>query len=190
MKEIQEIAERLKGIREMEEISTAEMAECAGISENEYIHYESGKKDFTFTLLYNCAKKLGIDITELLLGKSPNLSEYSIVRAGYGMKLKRREGFEYLHVAQYMKNRIAEPFVVTAPYIEEEQDKEIHLSSHKGLYPGRQPEMQHKRQYRNSARRRLLVLRQRKPARNDCDGRRKMRVPCNRYGKMSKKDKG
>lgn len=132
MKDIQEIAERLKGIREMEEISTAEMAECAGISENEYIDYESGKKDFTFTLLYNCAKKLGIDITELLLGKSPNLSEYSIVRAGYGMKLKRREGFEYLHVAQYMKNRIAEPFVVTAPYIEEEQDKEIHLSSHKG----------------------------------------------------------
>lgn len=56
MKEIQEIAERLKGIREMEEISTAEMAECAGISENEYINYESGKKDFTFTLLYNCAK--------------------------------------------------------------------------------------------------------------------------------------
>ena len=54
MKEIQEIAERLKGIREMEEISTAEMAECAGISENEYIDYESGKKDFTFTLLYNC----------------------------------------------------------------------------------------------------------------------------------------
>ena len=64
MKEIQEIAERLKGIREMEEISTAEMAECAGISENEYIDYESGKKDFTFTLLYNCAKKLGIDIAE------------------------------------------------------------------------------------------------------------------------------
>lgn len=106
MKEIQEIAERLKGIREMEEISTAEMAECAGISENEYINYESGKKDFTFTLLYNCAKKLGIDITELLLGKSPNLSEYSIVRAGYGMKLKRREGFEYLHVAQYMKTAL------------------------------------------------------------------------------------
>lgn len=44
MKEIQEIAERLKGIREMEEISTAEMAECAGISENEYIDYESGKR--------------------------------------------------------------------------------------------------------------------------------------------------
>ena len=42
MKEIQEIAERLKGIREMEEISTAAMAECAGISENEYIDYESG----------------------------------------------------------------------------------------------------------------------------------------------------
>ena len=110
MAESKEIKDRLYELRTFSDISTAEMAECAGISENEYIDYESGKKDFTFTLLYNCAKKLGIDITELLLGKSPNLSEYSIVRAGYGMKLKRREGFEYLHVAQYMKNRIAEPF--------------------------------------------------------------------------------
>ncbi|UKI14831.1 MAG: hypothetical protein L6V85_02115 [Clostridiales bacterium] len=44
MKEIQEIAERLKGIREMEEISTAEMAECAGISENEIYRLRIGQK--------------------------------------------------------------------------------------------------------------------------------------------------
>ena len=132
MTEIQEIAERLKGIREMEDISPAEMAACAGISVDEYLDYEAGNRDFTFTLLYNCAKRLDIDITELVVGKTPNLNAYSIFRAGHGMKLKRREGFEYLHVAQYIKNRIAEPFVVTAPFSEEEQNREIKLSSHDG----------------------------------------------------------
>ena len=32
-----------------------------------------------------------------------------------------------------MKNKLAEPFVVTAPYLEEEQDKPIHLSYHTGM---------------------------------------------------------
>lgn len=128
----QEIAERLKGIREMEELTVSDMAEAAGVSDAEYAEFEKGEKDFTFTLLYNCAKRLDMDITELVDGKMPNLYSYSIVRAGHGMKLKRREGFEYLHVASYIKNRIAEPFVVTAPYREEEQETEIHLSLHEG----------------------------------------------------------
>src|SRR5574344_1242227 len=128
----QEIAERLKGIREMEELSVEEMASVAGISVEEYKEYETGKKDFTFTVLYNCARRLNMDITELVEGKMPNLNGYSIVRAGHGMSIRRREGFEYLHVAHYMKNRIAEPFVVTAPYMADEQNKPIHLSSHEG----------------------------------------------------------
>ena len=127
----QEIAERLKATRDGR-ISIDEMAAVAGVSAREYSDYESGDKDFSFTVLYNCANRLNMDITELVEGKLPNLAGYSIVRAGHGMSIKRREGFEYLHVAHYMKNRIAEPFVVTAPFIADEQDKEIHLSSHEG----------------------------------------------------------
>lgn len=128
----QEIAERLKGIREMEDISVDDMAVAAGVPLDVYVQYESGEKDFTFTLLYNCAKRLNMDITELVDGSNPTLSGYSIVRAGRGMPLRRREGFEYLHVAKYYKNRIADPFVVTAPYNSDEQDKPIPLSSHAG----------------------------------------------------------
>jgi Cupin domain./Helix-turn-helix. len=128
----QEIAERLKGVREMEEISAEEMAAIAGVSLDDYLSYESGEKDFSFTTLYNCAKRLDIDLTELVEGSQPNLSGYSIVRAGRGMPIRRRAEFEYLHVAKYIKNRIAEPFVVTAPFIAEEQDKPIPVSSHEG----------------------------------------------------------
>ena len=46
-----EIAERLKGLREMMEISTAEMAEAAGVDEKTYLEYEEGGKDFSVTFL-------------------------------------------------------------------------------------------------------------------------------------------
>jgi mannose-6-phosphate isomerase-like protein (cupin superfamily) len=55
------------------------------------------------------------------------------VRKGEGLSIKRRAGFEYLHKAPHLNNKLAEPFLVTAPYIAEEQDKPIHLSYHKGM---------------------------------------------------------
>ena len=75
-----EIAERLKGLREMMEISTAEMAEAAGVDEKTYLEYEEGGKDFSVTFLYNCAGRFGVDVTALLTGHTPTLSSYSIVR--------------------------------------------------------------------------------------------------------------
>ena len=75
---------------------------------------------------------LGVDVIELLTGEDPHLSGYSLTRAAEGLSIKRRAGFEYLHKAPHFKNKLAEPFLVTAPYLEEEQDAPIHLSYHKG----------------------------------------------------------
>ena len=86
----------------------------------------------SFTFLYKCAQRLGVDVIELLTGEDPHLSGYSLTRAAEGLSIKRRAGFEYLHKAPHFKNKLAEPFLVTAPYLEEEQDAPIHLSYHKG----------------------------------------------------------
>lgn len=127
-----EIAERIKGLREMMEITPEEMAQTADVSLAEYLAHENGEKDFNFTFLYKCADKFGVDLVELLTGENPHLSFYSIVRAGTGLDIKRREGFEYGHLAYRFKGKMAEPFLVTAPYREEEQEKPIHLSTHEG----------------------------------------------------------
>ena len=37
-----------------------------------------------------------------------------------------------MHKAPQFKNKLAEPFLVTMPYLPEEQDKPIHLSYHRG----------------------------------------------------------
>lgn len=129
---IMEIAQRIRELREILELSTEEMAQRTGVSTEEYILCENGESDFSFTFLYQCAKIFGVDLMELVTGDNPKLSFYSIVRQGDGLPIKRRAGFSYNHLAYLFKDKICEPFLVTAPYKKEEEDKEIHLSYHRG----------------------------------------------------------
>ena len=129
---IKEVAGRIRALREDLDYTMQEMADATGRSVAEYAAQESGEQDLSFTFLYKCAKKLGVDVIELLTGETPHLKGYSLVRAGEGLSIKRRAGFEYLHVAPHLGNKLAEPFIVTAPYLEEEQDQPIHLSYHRG----------------------------------------------------------
>ncbi len=129
---IEQVAQRIKFTREILELSYEEMAEVTGVSVDEYIACENGKSDFSFTFLFKCAEKFGIDLAELLTGEVPKLSFYSIVRKGKGLSVKRRNGLEYSHLAYLFKHKIAEPFLVTAKYSTAEQDAEIALSTHEG----------------------------------------------------------
>ncbi|MDP4119937.1 MAG: XRE family transcriptional regulator [Bacillota bacterium] len=127
---IVEIAERIKGLRELMEYSPETMAKATGLTVDEYLEFESGNLDFNFTFLYNCADKLGVDIVEILTGEQPRLSSYSIVRKGEGLNIKRREGFKYEHMNYRFKNKSAEAFIVTAPSVP--NDSPIVLSTHEG----------------------------------------------------------
>ena len=130
--ETQEVTRRIRALREDLDLTMQEMADATGRSLAEYQAQESGQEDLSFTFLYKCAHALGVDVIELLTGEAPHLTEYSICRAHEGLSIKRRAGFEYLHKAQNFKGKIVEPFVVTAPYLEEEQNRPIHLSKHRG----------------------------------------------------------
>jgi transcriptional regulator with XRE-family HTH domain len=129
---ILEIAIRIKELRDILGFTEEEMAQKTEVTVEEYRAYESGQRDFSFTFLYECARTFGVDIVELLTGENPKLSYYTVVRAGNGLPIRRRKGFTYQHVAYRIKDKIAEPFIVTAPYFEEEQSQPIHLSRHEG----------------------------------------------------------
>ena len=129
---IEEVASRIRSLREDLDISMQEMAQATGRSLSEYAAQESGEQDLSFTFLSKCAKRFGVDVVELLTGENPHLTGYSLIREGDGLSVKRRAGFEYLHKAPQFKNKLAEPFLVTMPYLPEEQDKPIHLSYHRG----------------------------------------------------------
>lgn len=129
---IKEVANRIAALREDSGLTTEDMAIATGRSVEEYELQESGEEDLSFTFLYKCAGRLGVDVIELLTGENPHLTGYSLTRAKDGLSIKRRAGFEYLHKAPHFRHKLAEPFLVSAPYIEEEQDKPIHLSYHEG----------------------------------------------------------
>jgi quercetin dioxygenase-like cupin family protein len=129
---ISEIAQRIRGLRELLELSEEEMAAVTEVTVEEYRDYESGKNDFPFTFLFKCALRFDVDIIELMTGENPRLSFYTIVRAGQGLPIERRTGFKYRHLAYHIKNKLAEPFLVTVPYSEEDQAKPIHYSVHEG----------------------------------------------------------
>lgn len=129
---LKEIAGRIKELRGIFGYSVSEMAYKTNVSEEEYTALENGEKDFSFTFIYKCALTFKVEVSDLVEGASPTLSGYSITRKGEGMPIIRRKGFVYNNLAPMFKNKAAEPFLVKAPYIEEEQDKPIKLSSHAG----------------------------------------------------------
>ncbi len=129
---ILEVANRIRALREDMDITAQEMADATGRTLTEYLAQESGQEDLSFTFLYKCADRLGVDVIELLTGEDPHLTGYSLTRSGEGLVIRRRAGFEYLHKAPHFRNKLAEPFLVTAPYLPEEQDAPIHLSYHEG----------------------------------------------------------
>lgn len=126
---IAEIAERMRALREIEDISLEDMAEYAGKTPEEYREYEEGKRDFSFSFLYTVANRFGIDITELLTGESGKLRKYSFVRAGEGLKMERRKAYKYQHLAPIFLDREMEPFLVT---VEPKDDEAVKKHAHDG----------------------------------------------------------
>ena len=92
----QEIAERLRTIRELSDMTPEELAEKMGVDPEEYKKYESAAVDIPISLLYDVSNMLGVSITELLIGEEPKLHTASIVRAGSGISVERSEAYKYM----------------------------------------------------------------------------------------------
>ncbi len=129
---IKEVALRIRDLREILEITEEEAAKATGTELETYRAYERGENDYSFTFIYKCAHLFGVDVTDILKGSSPKLTEYSVTRFGGGLPIVRRKGFSYNNLAPLFMNKIAEPFRVLAKYSEAEQNEPVRLSSHVG----------------------------------------------------------
>ena len=129
---IKEMANRIKELREIEGISTMEMAEATDVSEKEYIKCESGKSNLTFAFLYSCAQVLGVDVTELIEGQKPVLRNFTVTRAGEGQRIGNAHGMTYFNMAYEFAGKICEPLYVKTAYVEGAENKDIELTTHEG----------------------------------------------------------
>ena len=129
---LQEMAQRIKTLREIVGFSAAEMALKTGISTAEYLECEAGLSDLNFAFLYRCALALGVDVTDIIEGHSPKLAGYTVTRKGEGQEIQKAHGMTYFGLASAFKNRIAEPLYVISEYDPKAQNADMELTTHEG----------------------------------------------------------
>ena len=130
--QLMEVAFRIKEMREVCGFSVEEMAAKTDITVEEYCEYEKGTVDFPFSFIHKCAKAFGIGKTDLLEGKSSNLSSYTVTRKGQGKITSKEDGIEINNLAPLFRNKLAEPYLAKYEYREELQNQPIHTITHGG----------------------------------------------------------
>ncbi len=129
---IQEMAARIRELREIQNLTVEQMALKTDVTIDEYINCEQGKSDLNFAFIYRCAMALSVNVTDIIEGYSPNLKSYSVTRAGLGQKVAQAHGMTYYNLAYAFQNRIAEPLYVRSIYDENAQNNDIELTTHEG----------------------------------------------------------
>lgn len=111
--QLEEIGQRLATLRDFCDLTPEEMAEKLGISVEEYVSYENGEADFSFSFIMNAAAILDVDVVDILSGVSPKLSTCTVVRKGKGFSVNRYEKYDYKHLAHTFRGAVATPLHVT-----------------------------------------------------------------------------
>ena len=108
------MGQRIAELRQVEGISPEEMAARTGTALEEYLACEAGQSDMSFAFIYRCAQEFGVDVTDIIEGASPNLSNYTVTRSTCGERIERAHGMTYYSLAGRFKKRIADPLYVVA----------------------------------------------------------------------------
>ena len=90
--QIQEIALRIREMRNIMGYSTEEMAIRTQVDEKTYVEYETGNIDLPFSFIHKCALAFGIELTDLLEGYSAHLSNYTVTRKDRGITTAKERG--------------------------------------------------------------------------------------------------
>lgn len=128
--QIKQIAERLRGLRDVLELTPEEVAESCQFTVEEYWGMESGEKDISVSALQKISRKYGIALDVLMFGEEPKMSSYFLTRCGTGVSVERTKAYKYQSLASGFRGRKMEPFIVTVE--PKPADTPIYFNSHEG----------------------------------------------------------
>ncbi len=126
---LKQIGTRIKAIREISDLSTADFAKSINLDTDTYLEYERGEADIPISVLSAISSAYKVEMTALLTGGEPRLTRIQVVRKGKGLKIDRRKEYKYQDLAFNFINKKAEVFFVTA---EVEKEPPHHAYSHSG----------------------------------------------------------
>ncbi len=110
---IQEVACRIRELRELSEVSVDQMAEALNLPILAYQRVENGSEDMSVGLLHQIASELKVDLGLLLSGETPRLKVFTVTRQGMGISVERRKQYGYQSLAANFIDKKIEPFMVT-----------------------------------------------------------------------------
>lgn len=128
--EKEEIAARIRVLREIEEISGETLAKELGFDPQEYAQWEDGKAEFPIGSLVEIANRFNVDLTELISGEASRLKTFCVTRAGCAPEVRRRPAYAYWDLALNFHRKKGEPFLVEAS--PDTEEKPLALNTHPG----------------------------------------------------------
>ncbi len=126
---IKEIANRIRELRIITGLTVEDMASRTGMSVEEYEQCEAGNRNLSIAFLYHCTLSFGVDMGDILEGKSPKLRSYALTRKGEGQRIEEAHNMIGYNLASGFRNRIALPLYMKLNY---RNDAEIELVTHEG----------------------------------------------------------
>jgi len=129
---IREVAQRVRELREISGFTVEEMAARTNLSTEEYIQCEAGNRNLSIAFLYRCTLSFGVDLGDLLEGRSPKLRSYDLTRKGEGQRIEEAHHMIGYNLAADFRNRIALPLYMKAKYREGAEYEDIELVTHEG----------------------------------------------------------
>jgi mannose-6-phosphate isomerase-like protein (cupin superfamily)/DNA-binding XRE family transcriptional regulator len=125
-----EIIERVRTLREIEEISAESLAKELGFDLDEYYQWEAGEKDFSIGALVEIAARFKVDLSELITGKTSKLKTFCFTKASEAPEVSRRPMYGYWNLAYNFHQKKAEPFLVEAN--PDTENKPLSINTHPG----------------------------------------------------------
>ena len=111
--EMKKISDRIRELREIFDLTEAEMASETGVTAEKYIEYESSGENIPISVLYHISQKFNVDLSEILTGEPARLSTIQICRRGKGKTIDRYPGYMFESLAPRFTHKIMEPLLVT-----------------------------------------------------------------------------
>ena len=129
---IQEVAGRIRELRQISGFSVEEMAQRTGVSVEEYMQYENGSRNMSIAFMYRCVLIFGVDFSDLLEGRSAKLRSYALTRRGEGQRIEEAHHMVGYNLAADFRNRIALPLYMELPYRPGAEYQDLELVTHEG----------------------------------------------------------
>jgi len=129
---IREVAQRIRELREISGFTVEEMARRTDLSVEEYVKCEAGNRNLSIAFLYRCTLSFGVDMGDLLEGRSPKLRNYDLTRKGEGQRIEEAHHMVGYNLAADFRNRIALPLYMEMKYRPGAEYEDIELVTHEG----------------------------------------------------------